>query len=143
MLLLRTEWLPEGPKWLYKLKLDGYRALALKSGEKVQLRSGNDNDFNARHPGLVKAPASMPDKTVIDGEIVALVEVGRPSFNALQNLGPGEPLYFFVFDLLILRGRDVMAEPLVKRRALIEKHVCLRSRIRSCIHPSLREACRI
>src|SRR6202020_2657847 len=62
-------------------------------------------------------------ETVIDGEIVALDGEGRPSFNALQSRGPGEPLHFFIFDLLILRGRDVMAEPLVKRRALIEKHV--------------------
>jgi len=121
MLLLRTERLPEGPNWLYELKLDGYRAMGLKSGGRVQLRSRNDNDFNARYPGLVKALGSMPDETVLDGEVVALDEAGRPSFNALQNRG--EPLHFFIFDLLILRGRDVMAEPLVKRRALIEKHV--------------------
>jgi bifunctional non-homologous end joining protein LigD len=123
MLLLRTERLPEGPDWLYELKLDGFRAMALKSGGRVQLRSRNDNDFNARYPSLVKALGSMPDETVIDGEIVALDGEGRPSFNALQNRGPGEPLHFFIFDLLILRGRDVMAESLVKRRALIEKHV--------------------
>jgi bifunctional non-homologous end joining protein LigD len=66
----------------------------------------------------------MPDETVIDGEIVALDEDGRPSFNTLQNHGPASlPLHFFIFDLLILQGRDVMAEPLVKRRELIEKHV--------------------
>jgi bifunctional non-homologous end joining protein LigD len=126
MLLLRTERLPEGPDWLYELKLDGFRAMALKSGGRVQLRSRNDKDFNARYPGLVKALGSMPDETVIDGEIVALDGEGRPSFNALQNRGPGEPLHFFIFDLLILRGRDVMAEPLVKRRALIEKHILLK-----------------
>jgi bifunctional non-homologous end joining protein LigD len=65
----------------------------------------------------------MPDDTVLDGEVVALDEESRPSFNALQNRGHGEPLHFFIFDLLILRGRDVMAEPLINRRALIEKHV--------------------
>jgi len=109
--------------WAYELKLDGYRALALKGGGKVRLRSRNDKDFNALYPSLVEALGSMPDETVLDGEVVALDEEGRPSFNALQNLGHGEPLHFFIFDLLILRGRDVMAEPLVKRRALIEKHV--------------------
>jgi DNA ligase D-like protein (predicted ligase) len=123
MLLLRTERLPEGPNWLYELKLDGYRALAIKSGGKVQLRSRNDKDFNARYPGLVKALDSLPDETVLDGEVVALDAEGRPSFNALQNHGPGVQLHFFIFDLLILRGRDVMDEPLLKRRALIEKHV--------------------
>jgi bifunctional non-homologous end joining protein LigD len=124
MLLLRTEKLPEGPEWVYELKLDGYRPLAIKSGGKVHLRSRNDNDFNARYPGIVKALANLPDETVIDGEVVALDEVGRPSFNTSQNYGSaGAPLHFFIFDLLILKGKDVMGDPLMKRRELIEEHV--------------------
>jgi DNA ligase D-like protein (predicted ligase) len=124
MLLLRTEKLPEGPDWQVELKLDGYRSLAIKSGGKIHLRSRNDNDFNARYPGIVKALAKMPDDTVIDGEVVALDEEGRPSFNTLQNFGSaGAPLHFFIFDLLILEGRDVMSEPVTKRRELIEKRV--------------------
>jgi bifunctional non-homologous end joining protein LigD len=123
MLLLRSERLPEVPDWLYELKLDGYRAIAAKSDGRVQLRSRSDKDLNARYPGLVKALGSMPGETVLDGEVVALDEAGRPCFNTLQNRGHGEPLHFFIFDLLILSGRDVMGEPLVKRRALIEKHV--------------------
>jgi bifunctional non-homologous end joining protein LigD len=123
MLLLRTERLPEGPDWLYELKLDGYRAIAIKTGGRVLLRSRNAKDFNARYPGLVQALGSMPDETVLDGEVVALDEQGRPSFSTLQNHGPRMPLHFFIFDLLVLSGRDVMAEPLVKRRALIEKQV--------------------
>jgi len=123
MLLLRAERLPEGPNWLYELKLDGYRALAIKSGGKVQLRSRNDKDFNVRYPGLVSALGSMPDETVLDGEVVALDAEGRPAFGKLQNHSPAMPVYFFIFDLLILGGRDVMAEPLLKRRALIERHV--------------------
>jgi ATP-dependent DNA ligase len=54
---------------------------------------------------------------------VALDEEGRPSFSTLQNYSLGAPLHFFIFDLLVLKGRDVMAEPLVKRRELIEMHV--------------------
>ena len=66
----------------------------------------------------------MPDETVIDGEVVALDEEGRPSFSRLQNHGSaGLLLHFFIFDLLVLRGKGVLAEPLIKRRALIEKHV--------------------
>ena len=123
LLLPRQRRLPEGPNWLYELKFDGYRALAIKTGGKVQLRSRNAKDFNARYPGLVKALGSMGNDTVLDGEVVALDEKGRPSFGMLQNHDPRMPLHFFIFDLMILRGRDVMAEPLVKRRALIEKHV--------------------
>lgn len=124
MLLLRTEKLPEGPDVQYEIKFDGYRALAMKTRGKVHLRSRNDNDFNARYPGIVKALAPMPDETVIDGEVVALDQEGRPSFNTLQNYGSaGAPLHFYIFDLLILKGRDVMGEPLVKRRELLEKHV--------------------
>jgi ATP dependent DNA ligase domain len=78
MLLLRTEKLPEGADWLVELKLDGYRALAIKTAGTVQLRSRNDNDFSARYPGIVKALAKMPDDTVIDGEVVALDADGGP-----------------------------------------------------------------
>jgi DNA ligase D-like protein (predicted ligase) len=124
MLLLRTEKLPEGPDWQYELKLDGYRALAIKTAGKVHLRSRNDNDFNARYPGIVTALSAMPDETVLDGEVVALDAEGRPSFNTLQNYGSaGAPLHFFIFDLLVLKGKEVMGKPLTKRRALIEKHV--------------------
>lgn len=125
MLLLRKEKLPEGPGWLYEVKLDGYRALAIKTGEKsVQLRSRNDNDFNHRYPGIVKALAPLPPETVIDGEVVALDEAGKPSFNTLRNYGSSTaPVFYFVFDLLVLAGRDVMGEPLATGRALLEKRI--------------------
>ncbi len=72
----------------------------------------------------MKALASMPDDTVIDGEVVALDPEGRPSFNLLQNYGSaGAPLHFFIFDVLVLNGKDVMDEPLTKRRQLLERHV--------------------
>jgi bifunctional non-homologous end joining protein LigD len=106
MLLLRAEKLPEGPDWLYELKFDGYRALAIKTGGKVKLRSRNDNDFNPRYPAIVKALAAMPDDTVIDGEVVALDGGGRPSFNLLQNYASGADLHYFIFDVLILKGPE-------------------------------------
>ena len=123
MLLLRTERLPEGPDWLYEIKLDGYRALGVKSAGKVGLRSRNDKDFSGRYPAIVEGLVSLPDETVIDGEVVALDASGRPSFNALQNYAVETALYFYVFDVLILAGRDVMGEPLTKRRELLESHI--------------------
>jgi len=124
MLLLRTEKLPEGEAWLYELKFDGYRALAIKSSGGLHLRSRNDNDFTVRYHGIVKALSAMPEDTVIDGEVVVLDAHGKPSFNALQNYGSGgAALHFYVFDLLVLSGKDVMGEPLVKRRGLLEKRV--------------------
>ena len=72
MLLLRTSKLPEGTEWLYEVKLDGYRALAIKTGGTVRLVSRNDNDFSRRYPSIVKALRELPDETVIDGEVVAL-----------------------------------------------------------------------
>ena len=121
MRLQRTEKLPEGPEYL--IELDGYRALAIKSGGKVQLRSRNDNDFSVRYSSITKALAPMPDETVIDGEVVALDEEGRPSFNRLQNYSAGTPVHYFIFDLLVLKGKDVMGEPLETRRALLEEHI--------------------
>jgi bifunctional non-homologous end joining protein LigD len=124
MLLLRTDKLPEGPDWLYELKFDGYRASAIKSGGRVQLRSRNDNDFAARYSGIADALSRLRDDTVTDGEVMALDADGKPSFNMLQNYGSaGAPLHFFVFDLIVLNGNDVMAEPLEKRRELLEKRV--------------------
>jgi DNA ligase D-like protein (predicted ligase) len=124
MLLLRTESLPDSRQWLYELKLDGYRAIAFKRNGVVHLRSRNDNDFSPRYPGVVKGLANMPDDTVIDGEIIAFDDDGRPSFNALQNYGSARaPVMYYVFDLMVLSGRDVMREPLEHRRELLEQKV--------------------
>jgi DNA ligase D-like protein (predicted ligase) len=124
MLLLRAEKLPEGPDWAYEIKLDGYRAVAFKTGGKLQLRSRNDNDFALRYPSIAKALASLPDDTAVDGEIVALDAEGKPSFNALQNYGSSKAdLIYYVFDVMVLAGKDVMGEPLRKRRELLEKKI--------------------
>src|ERR1017187_929225 len=84
MLLVRTDRLSEGASWAYELKLDGFRAEAIKSGDRVHPRSRNDKNFNAKYPSIAQALAAMPDETVIDGEVVAL-ESGRPPFSDLQN----------------------------------------------------------
>ena len=125
MLLLSTDRLPDDrSKWEYQLKLDGYRAIAFKTGNTLHLRSRNDNDFSRRYPAVLRGLAKLPDETVIDGEIVALDEDGRPSFNALQiSIGSETSVVFYVFDLIVLSGRDMSAEPLTARRELLERKV--------------------
>jgi bifunctional non-homologous end joining protein LigD len=90
----------------------------------VHLRSRNDNDFSARYPAVTKALAKLPDNTVIDGEVVAFDQEGRPSFNALQNYGSAPAaVVYYVFDVMVLAGQNVMRETLLKRRELLEKKV--------------------
>jgi DNA ligase D-like protein (predicted ligase) len=124
MLLLRTEQLPEGASWSYERKFDGFRALAIKTGGKVRLRSGDDNDVTDRYPAVVQALAALPDETVLDGEIVALDGAGRPSFNVLQNYASRKAaICYYVFDVLILAGKNAMTKPLSVRRDLLFERV--------------------
>ena len=124
MLLQRAASLPQGANWAYELKLDGYRALAFKTNDKVYLRSRNNKDFRARYPTIVQALAALPDETVIDGEVVALDDSGRPSFNNLQNYATSKvAIIYYIFDLLIFQGRNVMSEQLTARRDLLRRHI--------------------
>ncbi len=77
MLLLPAQTLPEGSEWAYELKLDGYRALGIKTSGMVRLRSRKDKDFNRKYPTIARALAALPDETVIDGEVVASDVAGR------------------------------------------------------------------
>jgi bifunctional non-homologous end joining protein LigD len=73
---------------------------------------------------VVKALAKLPADTVIDGEIVAVDADGRPSFGLLQDHASSKaPILFFVFDVMVLGGRDVMHEPLRVRRTLLEQKI--------------------
>jgi ATP-dependent DNA ligase len=71
--------LPEGPSWEYEVKLDGYRALGIKSGGRTKLLSRNGKDMSGRFSRIAAALGELPDETVIDGEVVAVDENGRPS----------------------------------------------------------------
>jgi bifunctional non-homologous end joining protein LigD len=123
MAAVTVQQLPEGEDWLYEVKLDGYRALIVKSGERIELRSRNNKDLTAAYPRIVAAAARVrAGAAMIDGEIVAVDAAGVPSFQALQNRGsfPGHTTAFYAFDLLHLDGKDLTRRPLQERKALLE-----------------------
>jgi bifunctional non-homologous end joining protein LigD len=114
---------PAGEKWQYEIKLDGYRALAIKNKKELQLLSRRGSELNRRYAAIAKALKSLPDGTIVDGEIVAMDSNGRPSFTLLQKAaGRKRELYFYAFDLIAYRGKDVRALPLSERRDILEKH---------------------
>jgi len=120
--------LPPGPKWVYEIKLDGYRAIAVKSGRTASLFSRRRKPFS-QYPQLVDSLSNLPGGTVLDGEIVALDDDGRPNFSFLQrSRSEGRRICYFVFDLLVAEGRDLTGLPLTERR----------ERLRKVLQPDLR-----
>ena len=122
---LHTDRLPEGPDWIYEVKLDGYRAQALHAAKATRLLSKNGKDLGGRFPGVALALASsLPAGSVADGELVALDAAGRPSFSLIQNsASSGATFVFFAFDLMSLAGRDLTNEPLAERRRLLKQNL--------------------
>jgi bifunctional non-homologous end joining protein LigD len=101
--------------WMWEPKLDGYRALALIDGERVELRSRRGLDQAPDFPGLAEAlRAQAVNRMVLDGEIVGFDASGKPSFNALQNRSQQVVLY--CFDLLCFEGIDLRKAPYEDRR---------------------------
>jgi ATP-dependent DNA ligase len=82
---LPVEKIPEGNLWTYELKLYGYRLITVKTAGKIILLSRRGTNLTRRFGYVADALATLPDETVIDGEIVALDDEGKPNFNLLQN----------------------------------------------------------
>ncbi|MDQ6939218.1 MAG: non-homologous end-joining DNA ligase [Verrucomicrobiota bacterium] len=117
---------PTGGDWSYELKFDGIRLIAVKDGTKVNLISRNKNELGARFSEVAEAIASLPGKNcVIDGEVVAVDERGRSSFQLLQGRelpgGKNYPVYFYAFDLLQAEDRLLLNQPLEKRKAWLQQ----------------------
>ena len=111
--------LPEGSHWLYEIKLDGYRCLAAKDSSEVALWSRRGNLFTNQFPSIARACALLQPNTLVDGEIVALDQDGRISFNLLQHRSRATALQYYAFDLLIYRGHSLLKVPLQRRRELL------------------------
>ncbi len=111
--------------WIYELKFDGIRLIAVKRDDKVSLLSRNQNELAGRFPEIVEAVKDLSAREcVIDGEVVALDEQGRSSFQLLQARemeGRKTPVYFYAFDLLQLDGKSLVSLPLEARKNVLEK----------------------
>jgi bifunctional non-homologous end joining protein LigD len=122
---------PAAGDWIYELKFDGIRLIVVKTGKKVSLLSRNENELAARFPEIVEAVRNLPAREcVIDGEVVALDEEGRSSFQLLQARemeGRESPVYFYAFDLLQLDSKSLMSLPVEARKSTLKK-LCVDAR---------------
>ncbi|MCI0744839.1 MAG: non-homologous end-joining DNA ligase, partial [Verrucomicrobia subdivision 3 bacterium] len=117
---------PPRDNWLFEIKWDGYRAIAVKTAGKVKLYSRRHRDITDDFKVVAEAVAALsPKNVVLDGEIVALDNRGRPSFQLLQNFRHahsqrGSTLCYYVFDILNYDSRDLKKLPLETRRRILE-----------------------
>ena len=124
----------DSPDWLYELKMDGIRALVVKDGDRLEMRTRNDRPLNERFPTLAAALKELQgDSVVLDGEIVALDPEGHSHFELIQprihlsrarDIAEADeriPVYFYAFDLLYINGFDLRRFPLEQRKAVLRK----------------------
>lgn len=105
---------PSGPDWLHEIKFDGFRIQLHKSGDEVRLFSRNGKDFTDRFPSIRDAVATLPaGGAIIDGEIVAFDETGKPD-SLIRRRAFGVSVW--CFDLLGLGGDDLRPLPLEQRK---------------------------
>ena len=124
------------PNWLYERKLDGIRCLAVRDGGTLTMHSRNDLDLGARYPELADALAGQTGATrfAIDGEVVAF-DGSRTSFAALAARGHHPvPVFYYVFDLLWLEGRDVRPLALRTRKRLLRDAIGFADPLRWTAH---------
>ena len=122
MLATLSDGLPSGDDWAYEIKWDGYRALGYVRNGEAKLLSRRDNDLTPRFATIAKAleKAVRSSECVVDGEVCALDEQGRPSFSAMQQGKAGTPLVYAVFDVLEVDGVPVVDLPLEERREKLD-----------------------
>lgn len=121
---------PEGDHWLSEIKYDGYRALGRIDHSKVVIYTRAGNDWTNKWPAIAKGLSKLAvDQAWLDGEVVALLENGSISFQALQNFDSdaknaeknNAKLVYYVFDLLYLNGLDISGLSLVDRKLLLKE----------------------
>jgi len=123
----------DNPAWLFEIKWDGYRAIAFIEDSSIRLVSRNHNDLTGQFSELRELPKFVKARNaILDGEIVAIDEQGRPSFSLMQQrtgFQPGKrrlpgregvPILYYAFDLLYLDGYDLRRVGLEKRKELLQ-----------------------
>jgi bifunctional non-homologous end joining protein LigD len=138
---------PADPGWIYEIKWDGVRVLAVRRDGTPTLRSRRGHDVTAQYPEVAAAfQAVAGGDLVLDGEIVALGADGRPSFEQLQprtqctdarqaaRLAARAPVTCYVFDTLAMDGRDVRGLSLAARKALVQTRLPASGLLRYCDH---------
>ena len=124
MKALGTEHIPSDEPWLCEIKYDGYRAVAVLHGGRVELWSRTRKSMTGDYPEIVTELARLKcNSAVLDGEIVALDAKGRSRFQLLQgrDLAGGQRpvIAYYVFDLMQHDGRDLCARPIEERKATL------------------------
>lgn len=109
--------------WIYEVKYDGYRMLSYVEQGSVSIYSRRKTDFTKRYPGIAAELAKLKCDVVLDGEVVVLNEKGVTDFHKLQYYSPkhNDQLVYFVFDILMLNGKELFNLPLMKRKAALKK----------------------
>ena len=113
------------PGWLYEIKWDGYRAVAMCNKSEVNIISRNNKSFNDKFYPVLEAVKQWGIYGVVDGEIAVVNDKGISNFGSLQNWrseADGELIYY-VFDLLWLDGHDLTELPLIRRRELLQQRL--------------------
>jgi bifunctional non-homologous end joining protein LigD len=117
------------PDWIYEIKFDGYRCMARGGGGPTKLRTKSGVDCTAWFPEIAELLSELRGGPhIIDGEACCLDDIGRSNFNALQGRARRRRWYsgceqvtFCAFDLLYAEGRNVMALPLIERKAMLRQ----------------------
>jgi bifunctional non-homologous end joining protein LigD len=113
----------DDPEWIFEIKLDGYRALALVDQSSAKLISRAGNELSSTYPAIVDDLVATNLDAVFDGEIVVLDDSGVPRFELLQSYRTAHRghLVYYVFDLLFLNGQDLRNHPLVERKETLQQ----------------------
>ncbi len=111
--------------WMFEVKWDGYRALGFLNKGQVSLRSRNDKSFDEKFYPVVDALKKWKINAVVDGEVVVVNDDGISNFGDLQNWRSEADghLFYYVFDLLWINGRNLTGLPLTERRAVLEQNL--------------------